>query len=132
VWACLFLVFHYLVESWKNLWNCHPHLPLKVYSLSIFGFNHGHGRKSCFAKIRHGERDNHWFVIKRNSKMCRLSWIELSFQEIFTKEGQFSLFLVRLKDDGVGWAQKGHESFHSLINSLGSLEFRWTLQKYTS
>jgi len=31
--------------------NCHPHfsLPFKVHSRSIFDFNHGDGRKPCFA-----------------------------------------------------------------------------------
>jgi len=42
--------FHYLVEYWKNLWNCRLHLSFEVYSISIFGFNYGHGRKSCSNK----------------------------------------------------------------------------------
>jgi len=45
VWACL------LLQGLLNLGRiCETAKPMSLisYSWSIFGFNHGHGRKSCF------------------------------------------------------------------------------------
>jgi len=58
---CGLASFNQLIESWKNLWNCqcHPHFHLRICSLSIFGWNHGQGRQSCFTWIRRNARSNH-------------------------------------------------------------------------